>query len=112
MLWEATLTAETALKHQCRQYLRMRGWFTFHLLQGLGCYPGLSDLAAVKNGRVLWIETKAPGSAGQKQIPGMGKKCAKGRQSEKQAAFERDIREHGGEYLLVWSVDDLIRAGV
>ena len=106
------MTPETALKNQVRQYLRFKGWFCFHLLQGLGCYPGLSDMAAIKAGRVLWIEVKAPGSAGQKSIPGMGKKQSRGRQSECQARFQSDLEAHGGEYVLVWSLEDLMKAGV
>ena len=105
------MTPETALKNQVRHYLRMRGWFTFHLLQGLGCYPGLSDLCAIKAGRVIWIEVKRPGAndcTDRLFHPG----GSRGYQSTYQEQFEADIKAHGGEYLVVRSLEDLMKAGV
>ena len=82
---------ETALMRQIKQLLEFRGWFVIRFHQSLGSFRGLSDLAAVKNGRVVWIEVKAPG----------------GRQSPYQLAFEDNIRDHGGEYLLARRIEDL-----
>jgi len=89
------MTPETAIKKQCRDYLRAKGWFVFHVLQGLGCYPGMSDMIAIKKGRVLFIEIKAP----------------KGRQSKYQQQFEMDISTHGGEYVVARSYQDLDAVG-
>lgn len=84
---------EKDVRRVCRDYLRIKGWFVFHLLAGLGCYPGLSDMVAIKDGRVLFIELKRPG---------------KGKQTEKQVKFQADIEAYGGEYYLIKSLEDLI----
>lgn len=84
---------EKDVRRVCRDYLRIKGWFVFHLLQGLGCYPGLTDLVAIKNGRILFIEIKRPG---------------KSVQSERQKKFQADIKAYGGEYYLVKCLEDLV----
>jgi hypothetical protein len=108
------MTLESALKKTCKQYLSIKGWMTIHNLAGMGCYPGLADMTAIKEGRVLWIEYKSPGGpVRQKTIPGVKAKYqARGKQSEYQKKFQADIEAHGGEYLLVYSVEDLIKAGI
>ena len=53
------MTAETAEKKAIKDYLRLKGWYVYHNLAGLGCYAGLADLTAIKKGRVLQIEVKA-----------------------------------------------------
>ena len=87
---------ESEIRAQVQDYLRWKGWFVFYLLQGLGCYPGLSDLVAVKNGRVVFIELKT----------------TRGRQSEYQRKFQADMEAAGGEYVLCRGVDDLRKEGV
>ena len=87
---------ETRIRGQVRDYLRLKGWFCFHLLAGLGCYPGLSDLVAVKDGRVLFIELKTK----------------TGRQGKNQKIFQADLEAAGGEYLLVRGIEDLEEAGI
>ena len=89
-------TPETITKGQVRDYLRIRGWFVFHCLQGLGCYAGVSDFIIVKDGRVIFLEIKT----------------LKGVQSENQKKFQFDIEEHGGEYLICRSVEELIDRGL
>lgn len=86
------LTPETIVKKQVRGYLRIRGWFVFHVLQGLGAYPGISDFIAMKNGRVIFVECKAP----------------KGTQSDQQKQFQRCCEVCGVTYILARSVEDLI----
>ncbi len=83
---------ESDIRRIIRDYLRLRGWFVFHLLQGLGCYPGLSDLVAVKNGRVIFIELKRPDV---------------GVHSDKQKRFQADLERGGGEYILVDSLEGI-----
>ncbi len=80
---------ETDVRKAIKDYLEMCGWFVYHNMAGLGSYPGLSDLVAVKGGRVVHVEVKKPG----------------GRQSERQAAFQRKLEAAGGEYVLAYSVD-------
>ena len=87
---------ETQIRGQVRDYLRSKGWFCFHVLQGLGAYRGISDLIAVKDGRVLFVELKT----------------ARGRQSEHQKEFQTDLEAAGGEYLLCRGVEDLQERGI
>ena len=82
---------ETAIRKQIQDYLRWTGWFVYYNLAGLGSYPGLSDLVAVRGGRVVHIEVKTP----------------KGVQSDKQKRFQRDLEAAGGEYILARSVEDV-----
>lgn len=91
-----TVTPETALKNQIKQYLSIKGWFHFPVLQGLGAYKGIPDRIAVKNGRALFIEVKAP----------------KGTQSKHQEEFQIRIEEAGFEYILVKSLEDLIEKNI
>lgn len=90
------LTPETALKRQVKQYLGYRGFFTFHILQGLGAYPGIADLIALKDGQTYFIELKRP----------------KGVVSPRQMAFKADIEAKGGNYLIVRQIEDLQEAGL
>ena len=82
---------ESEIRAQVRDLLRWKGWFVYYLLQGLGCYPGLSDMVAVKNGRVIHIELK----------PRTGK------QSDNQIQFQADIEAAGGEYRVVRCIEDV-----
>lgn len=90
---EKMKVSETAIKKQIKYYLQYRGWFIFHILQGVGSYKGVSDFIAIKEGRVLFIEVKT----------------AIGKQSPDQIQFEADIRRCGGKYLLARSVDDVAK---
>ena len=87
---------ETDIRRQIQDYLRIRGWFVFYILQGLGAYKGIPDLIAVKNGRVLFIELKT----------------ARGRQSDYQKQFQADLEAAGGEYVLCRGVDELRERGI
>jgi len=83
---------ETDIRRQIQEYLRMTGWFVYYNLAGLGSFPGLSDLVAIKNGRTVHIEVKTP----------------RGRQSERQKQFQQRLEESGGEYLIAKSLDDVM----
>ncbi len=82
---------ESEIRAQIKQYLEWQGWFVFYHLQGLGSYPGLPDLQAVKDGRTIYIEVKRPG----------------GRQSAKQKKFQQDLEAAGGIYILARKIEDL-----
>jgi len=84
-------TPENLVKQEIRDWLDIKGWYRFHLLQGLGSYPGLPDMIAYKNGVVLFVECKAEG----------------GRQSQKQLDFERKLKEQGCHYVLVYGYEDI-----
>jgi Holliday junction resolvase len=84
-------TPETILKQHIKRYMAFKGWFIFPVTQGLGSYKGISDLIAIKNGRVLFIEVKTP----------------RGRQSDYQKEFERRVTEKGGQYAVIRSLDEI-----
>ena len=84
---------ENDIKLQVKQYLSLRGWFHFPLTAGMGSYKGAPDRIAVKGGRVLFLEIKKP--VGWKH-------------SDPQKQFQKDIKEHKGEYYLIKSLEDLI----
>ena len=82
---------EKDVKKQVRDYLRIRGWFVFPIMQGLGSYRGISDLIACKNGQVLFIECKAPG----------------GQLSQYQKRFKESIEAAGCIYIVAWGYEDI-----
>ena len=83
---------EANVKDQVKDYLSLKGYFHFPILQGLGAFKGVPDRIAVKDGRVLFIEVKRPG----------------GRQSVDQIIFQNEIGIAGGEYILITCFEDLI----
>ena len=58
-----------------------------------GVHPGASDIVAIHEGHVAWIEVKTG--------------C--GRQTDVQHIFERAIVDHGGTYIVARSVEDALR---
>ena len=85
--------SENDVKRQVKQYLSLKGYFHFHILQGLGAYKGIPDIIAIKNNRVLFLEIKRLG----------------GKQSDYQKQFQADIEGQGGEYYIVKCLEDLIK---
>ena len=84
--------SENDIKLQVKQYLDLRGWYHFPILQGLGSFDGIPDRIAIKNGRTLYLEIKKPG----------------GKQSPAQIDFEKNIKFQKGEYYLIDDLDSLI----
>lgn len=87
---------EADIRRQVKDYLAWRGWFVFYHLQGLGSYPGLPDIQAIKGGRTVYIELKRPG----------------GKQRPAQIDFQRDLEAAGGEYVLCRGIEDLQERGI
>lgn len=81
---------ETVIQNSVRDYLRYRGWYVIRNQQGLGSHLGMSDLTAVKNGIVVFVEVKTD----------------KGRLSDHQKKFQQDIAIHGGCYEVVTCIED------
>ncbi len=77
---------------QCRQYLRVLGWYVIRIQQGPLCHKGMSDLVCIKDGRVVFLEIKA----------------TKGKQSDKQIKFQAEIEFYGGRYLVARSLEDVM----
>ena len=95
---QSYIPKEAEILKLVKDYLTIKGWFWFRIQQGIGAYKGISDLIAIKGGRVLFIEVK-----------GQSKKA---KQSNDQIEFEKKIVSHGGEYVLVKYLDDLVKRGV
>ncbi|MBA7548816.1 hypothetical protein ES705_41284 [subsurface metagenome] len=85
---------EANVKDQVKDYLSLKGYFHFPILQGLGAFKGVPDRIAIKDGRVLFLEIKKP--VGWKQ-------------SDKQKEFQANIEKEKGEYYLVKSLEDIIK---
>lgn len=84
---------ESDIKKLTRDYMQIKGWLIFPILQGLGAYKGISDFIAIKAGRTVYIEIKSP----------------RGKQRPAQIDFQADIEAKGGEYFLVDCFEDLIK---
>ena len=85
--------SEADIKQLTWDYMQIKGWFIFPILQSLGSYKGISDYIAIKAGRTVYIETKSPA----------------GEQRQGQKDFQADIEAHGGEYFLVDCYEDLLK---
>lgn len=85
---------ESDIQAAIRDYLGWHGWFCWKIHQSLGSYKGVSDLVAVKAGRVLFIEVKT----------------SVGRLGVHQRAFRDELVRHGGTYIVARSIEDVERA--
>ena len=83
---------ENDIKNQVKDYLSLKKWFHFHVLQGLGAYKGVSDRIAIKDGRVIFLECKKPG----------------GKQSAEQIEFQANVENVGGEYYVIHSLEEIM----
>lgn len=89
--------SEREIKKAVKQYLQLKGWFIFHILQGLGSYRGISDFIAMKKGYpVYFIEIKT----------------YNGKQSEYQKKFQEMVEQCGHKYLIVKDISDLEKEGI
>lgn len=87
--------AENKVRNEVRIALKKMGWFVYHVKQkGVGCYAGISDYIAIRKSRTVHVETKTDD----------------GKQNDAQVKFERDVKEHGGEYIVARGIDDLMAA--
>ena len=85
--------SESDIKKLTQDYMQIKGWFIFPILQSMGCHKGISDFIAIKCGRTVYIEIKSPA----------------GEQRPDQLDFQADILIHGGEYFLVDCYEDLLK---
>lgn len=96
MTWgNKTLTPEGVIKNGVKQYLRIKGWFVFPVVQGALSYPGISDFIALKAGLTIYVECKTK----------------TGRQSKHQQQFQSDVERSGGIYLLIKDFEELKTLG-
>ena len=82
---------ESVILRAVRRFLGVGGWYVVRHQAGLGTHPGLADLQAIRDGRVVMIEVKT----------------ASGRLSEAQERFRHDWQRSGGTYLVARGVDDV-----
>ena len=77
------ITPETSEKKLIKDWLNLTGWFVYHNLAGLGVYPGIADLTAIKEGVIVQIEIKTKAN----------------KQSDRQREFEGRWKTAGGYYV-------------
>jgi VRR-NUC domain len=94
---------ESEIQKQILDYLSLKR--VFHYRQNSGAFktdaggfyrfgtPGIPDIICVIRGKYTGIEVKAP----------------KGKQSEHQKEFQKNLEGAGGEYILAYDLDDVIR---
>ena len=87
---------ESDIRKMLQEYLRWKGWHVHYNLQGLGSYRGLSDLTAIRNGRVVFLEVKTP----------------TGSQRDDQKIFQAEVEAAGGEYVVACCIEDLQGVGM
>lgn len=87
------MTPETAIKHQIKDYLDLKGIFHFPILQGLGAAKGIPDRIAIRDGKFIAIEVKTP----------------KGRLSDHQRQFRDQVWAAGGIYIEARSIEDVMK---
>lgn len=88
---EKRMTEKEVVK-ELRNYWKQNGWYVIRNQQNIGSHKGLADFTVIKNGIVIFAEVKG----------------AKGRQSQAQKEFEKNIKKHGGYYCVCKSVDDFL----
>ena len=88
---------EKDTQKQCTDYLRYTGWFVIENWRNTGYVAGISDITAIKKGRVVWIEFKR-----KKE-----KYVKAGKQSKGQIDFMNNLKTHGGEYIVIRELDEL-----
>jgi len=82
---------ETELKSQIKDYLAIRGIFSFPITQGLGSYRGAPDRIMHFQGRVRYLEIKLP----------------TGKMSDNQLAFMVQCAGDGIDYQVIHRLEEL-----
>lgn len=82
---------EARIKTEIRKYLSSQGIFWSSVQNGFGAKPGDPDIIICLDGRFVAIEVKTP----------------EGRQSDIQKQREKEIRDSGGAYFVVRSLDEV-----
>jgi len=84
---------EKIILKQTKDLLKVEGFYVIRNHQSMGSHLGLSDITAIKDGVVLFIETKTK----------------TGKLSPHQIKFQNEINRHGGNYIVVRDVEDIIK---
>lgn len=83
--------SESALKIQIKDYLNIMRVFSYPVLQGLGCYPGIPDRILHYKGSVIYLEIKT----------------GRGKLSSAQQAFREQCERDKIPYYIIRSLEDL-----
>lgn len=81
---------EKELTKVMRRYWKKNGWYVIRNQQNIGSHKGLSDFTVLKNGIHVFVELKGD----------------RGRQSDYQKKFQKEIEDNGGIYCLCRSIED------
>jgi hypothetical protein len=101
------LTPETQLKRAINKFLKSFGIFTFHVLQGLGAYKGISDRIGLYEKKVKCPHCKKKFMC-KGHLLAIEVKSPKGKLSQYQKDFLEQVEKNGGIAMVAWSVDDVI----
>jgi len=88
--------SEKEIRQQVMQYIKLKRYFYWHNLAGLGCYAGLSDICILHKGILICVEFKT----------------LRGKQSDNQQDFEQNTKANGGKYYVVRSLEDFLNIGL
>ena len=86
-----SIQPETIILNQCRDLLKLHGFVVIRNQQGIASHKGMSDLTAIKKGRVFWVEIKTKS----------------GKLSSHQIKFRDMIESVGGDYWTIRSVEEI-----
>ena len=88
-----TAILEKDIQKICVDYLKIKNWMVIDFSKNENHdIAGISDILAIKKNRYVWIEFKRPGN----------------KQQDVQVQFEQKIKAQLGEYILIYSLDDLL----
>ena len=82
---------ETMLKQQIKDFLAIKGVFSYALLQGVASFKGLPDRVIHYRGRVIYLEFKTP----------------IGRLTHRQQAFQEQCKRDNIQCWVIRSVEEL-----
>ena len=83
--------SETDLKRTLKDYLALKGIFSWPVTQGIASYRGAPDRVMHLNGRVVYLEIKLP----------------KGKMSDNQLDFQAQCKDDHISYVVIRSLEDL-----
>ncbi len=86
------MTEETDIKSAVKDYLAIKGIFSYPILQGIGAFRGLPDRVMHFKGRVVYLEIKRP----------------RGKLSPHQKLFGHQCIDDSIAYLVIRSLDDIM----
>ena len=85
------MTPESSLKSVVKDYLKIKGYFRWHNLAGMGVYLGIPDDFVLHKGVLYGLEYKS----------------AHGRLSPFQEAFRDNMTKYGGVFIEVRCLEDV-----